>query len=99
MKKCYIDYKHRAIADLCDSLHFGSGPGLLLTRINTPRAHRGKGVARALMAQILSDADAEGVTLFLHISPSDGLNYNQLKAWYERCGFVDRGIVFRRDPR
>lgn len=107
MKSCYIDVEHRAIADLFevtpydvhDTMHTPPGKCMLLTRINVPRMHRGNGVARRLMQQVLRDADAERVTIYLHISPSDGLDFEQLEAWYERCGFVCAGIHYRRDPR
>ena len=83
MNTCYIDTATRSIADLID---FDLG-GLLLTRINVPVAHRGQGHARKLLARILADADREGVTLWLQISPSDGLDYRQLASWYMRRGF------------
>jgi hypothetical protein len=83
MNTCYIDAATRSIADLVD-FYLG---GLLLTRINVPREHRGKGHARTLLARILADADCEGVTLWLEVNASDGLSRPQLIAWYERQGF------------
>ena len=61
-------------------------------------AHRGRGIARKLLAEILADADANGVTLWLEISPSDGLDYDQLKAWYKRHGFKGN-CIYKRKPR
>lgn len=95
MKSCYVIKEHRAIADLCDYY----GKGLILTRINVPKASRGSGVARQLLATILADADRESVTLFLEISPSDGLNFSQLEAWYKRHGFINLGGVYYRKPK
>ena len=95
MKTCYIDREHRAIADLTDYW----GRGLLLTRINVPVQFRGQGVARRLLARVLTDADAEGITLWLEIMPSGGLSFEELKAWYERRGFRQVfPAVWRRDP-
>lgn len=94
MKSCYVDKATRSIADLCDYY----GKGMLLTRINVPKASRGKGHASALLTRILDDADEEGVTLFLEISPSDGLDYSQLEAWYHRHGFKSIGLLLRRKP-
>lgn len=64
---------------------------------------RGKGHATALMKQVLSEADAEGVNLFLGVSPSglpETLDGPALTAWYERLGFVKvhrdmPGIMYR----
>lgn len=92
---CYVDKPTRSIADLCDYY----GRGLLLTRINVPKASRGQGHARALLERILDDADRERVTIFLEISPSDGLNFAQLEAWYLRHGFVECAGFYCRTPK
>ncbi len=51
------------------------------------------------MEEILFDADREGATMALTIAPSDGLSFEQLKAWYERLGFgiinSEAGIMIR----
>lgn len=85
MKSCYVDVEHRAIADVCLV-----GTEWLITRINVPQKHRGKGLGTRLLQQILDDADAEGAHLALMISPSDGLDYKQLHDWYARHGFKQR---------
>ena len=96
MKSCYVDYATHSIADVCTVFQ----GGLTITRINVPKAHRGQGHARKLLAEILTDADREGVVLLLEISPSDGLSWSQLEAWYTRHGFrrVPLGI-YRREPQ
>jgi predicted GNAT family N-acyltransferase len=95
VKSCYVDYEHRAIADICEF----DGIGQVITRINVPISSRGQGVARRLLAQILKDADESKTTLFLEISPSDGLSFEQLKAWYARHGFERWKGLYRRLPR
>jgi predicted GNAT family acetyltransferase len=95
MKSCYVHESTRSIADLCDYY----GQGLLLTRINVPKASRGQGHARNLLTRILKDADTERVTLFLEISPSDGLDFFELEAWYMRNGFKRHGGLYRRLPQ
>lgn len=72
--------------------------GYIITRINVPVAHRGKGHASALLRECCDEADREGTTLWLEIAESDGLNYNQLEAWYKRYGFRGFGI-YRRRPK
>lgn len=66
---------------------------------------RGQGYGRLLMAEVLADADREGVTLCLEILPDHpafgGLTYEQLEAWYMRLGFVwnDEGFMIRPNVR
>lgn len=66
----------------------------LITRINVPnrkdangKPYRGNGHASELLRLCLKDADAEGATLLLEVSPSDGLSFDELVAWYVRYGF------------
>lgn len=83
MKQIYFDPESRSIADLVE-IH----PGYyLLTRINVPKAMRGRRIASSLLNEILEDADAEGVTLEIHPMPSGGLSKKELISWYERHGF------------
>lgn len=95
MSSCYVDYTTRSIADLVDYY----GLGMLITRINVPPKERGKGAGRKLLSAILADADRTRTTLFLEIVPTGGLTEEQLKAWYERNGFVYWKGVMRRRPR
>lgn len=88
MKTCYVDYQTRTIADLARAGELY--PGWTITRINVPRAARGRGLASKILDEIIADADAEGVELWLEVSPSDGLNYIQLVDWYKRHGFESR---------
>lgn len=80
-----------AVADL---MHI-EGDVWELTRINVPAALRGQGYGRRLMERVLADADEFGVTLRLVINPYGEMTYEQLRDWYERCGFESDG---RHDP-
>lgn len=69
-------------------------PGVYcINRVNTPkisltgREQRGQGIASRLMRKVIHDADCTHSFLWLWISPSDGLNYQQLRDWYTRLGF------------
>lgn len=96
MKNSYsirIDEFSLAILDLSD--YFGQG--LIINRINVPPQHRGLGYGRALLAWALADADRTGTTLWLEISPSGEMTYDQLAAWYQRNRFIGMGI-YRRTP-
>jgi ribosomal protein S18 acetylase RimI-like enzyme len=98
MKSCYhikLSVMNIAIADLCDYYN----RGMIITRINVPAAYRGQGHARKLLSQITADADAEHIRLWLEIQASDGLNYDQLQAWYERNGFKYKRGIYQRSPR
>lgn len=85
MRTTYVDWDTRSIADLVKPGELTSG--WTITRINVPKQHRGKGRGSQLLKQILRDADSEGVELWLEVSPSDGLSYDELFAWYVRHGF------------
>lgn len=97
MKNCYtiqLSPTKIAIADLTDYY----GEGLIITRINVPIQYRGLGHGSKLLDEICGEADMDGIKLHLEISPSDGLDYNQLDAWYRKRGFKYRGIYIRK-PR
>lgn len=68
------------------------------------QAARGKGHAKALMAGVLSDADASRITLLVMVEPFDDgpMGIGDLRAWYERMGFVEiqaAPCVMARMPR
>lgn len=81
-----------------------------VNRVSVPLAspsNRGRGIARYLMGQVLHDADSEGITLRLVISPdgsSGSLSHGALESWYERLGFSRRqypgggGTFWERQP-
>lgn len=81
-----------AVIDLCDYY----GEGFIITRINVPKEFRNKGVASKLLQRVLDEADKEKINLWLEISASDGLNYDQLEAWYKRHGFKGTTILRRK---
>jgi|SRR6185436_8843973 len=68
-----------------------------ITRINVPRAHRGKGLGSQLLDELLAMADEAKKNVWLEIQPSDGLNYNELEAWYLRHGFKGF-MIYKRRP-
>lgn len=74
------------------------GPDWYVTRINVPRAHRGKKLGSQLLDRCLALADKEKKIVWLEIQPSDGLNYNELEAWYLRHGF-NGFMIYQRRPR
>ena len=74
--------------------------GQIITRINVPASHRGQGIARRLLRRATDLADVLGTTLWLEVSPSDGLGFAELEAWYHRHGFVRSGTgLLRRKPQ
>jgi ribosomal protein S18 acetylase RimI-like enzyme len=85
VKTCYVDVVTRSIADLVQPGEMA--PFWVITRINVPREHRGQGLGSKMLKEICADADKEGCSLGLDVSPSDGLDYDQLVAWYKRYGF------------
>lgn len=75
-------------------------PVHMIHRINVPESARGKGHGTTLLKEIIEDADQEGVMLILGPSPSGGLDFDQLVAWYERYGFTwtRSGAMMERMP-
>ena len=88
MDTCYVIPETNAIIDLYDARDLVGVRGRVISRINVPRENRGKGYGSQLLRQVLDIADQEKIRLYLEIAPSDGLNYEQLEAWYKRYGFV-----------
>ncbi len=97
MQTCYhqvLSPAYLAVLDVSPCLIKGL-EGMLINRINVPRhtgpdgkpLFRGQGIASDLLKRCLKDADAEQVTLLIEVSPSDGLTYDELVAWYKRYGF------------
>lgn len=66
------------------------GESWLVSRVNVPAQHRGKGHGRQLMLQLTTWADREQQTLMLTVNPyaDSPLKQAELTAWYLRCGFV-----------
>jgi ribosomal protein S18 acetylase RimI-like enzyme len=58
-------------------------------RLYVPRAYRGQGHGRKLMAQLLEHADNNQFSLQLIVAPSSNnrMTYHELRAWYIRLGF------------
>lgn len=96
MRSLYIDMEHQAIVYLVRDEVMNRW---LITRIHVPAKHRGKGVATALISQVLADADREGATLQLWVKESGGLTREQLTAWYRRLGFEQEFILMVRRPQ
>lgn len=98
MKTSYYTKLYNPYSLAVVDLVYSSNGIFMIARINVPTAHRGNGIASELLRQVLEDADKEGVTLHLGVSPSNGLDYDQLVAWYKRYGFEDsliRGLLHR----
>ena len=93
MKSNYYDRETRSIISLSPpvELYLGVLEPWEINRVSVLPPHRGKGIARRLMAEVLADADTEGITLGLSVAPdlSDtGLDFQTLYDWYTRCGFI-----------
>lgn len=86
----------RGLAVLDYDPHYG--PGWYITRINVPRAHRGKGLGTQLLTAFLKEAYEYRKTVWLEIQPSDGLTYDDLEAWYLRHGFKGF-MIYKRTPQ
>lgn len=95
MKSCYtvkVSDTKIAILDNCDYYALGR----IITRVNTPEEFRQQGHGNELMRKICKDADEEGVNLFLEISPTGDMTYDQLEKWYNKFGFKKWRGIYRR---
>lgn len=83
MKHMYADIENGVIIHLMDI-----GDGWLVTSVGVQSHQRGTGAASRLLDEVLKEADAEGVSMFLSIEPDGtGLDAATLRSWYERKGF------------
>ena len=97
MKTCYIRKLSAVRIAILDCCPFENG--FLITRVNVPHDYRGRGHASSLLRECTDSADAEQITLFLTIQPSDGLDYTQLEQFYTRHGFRQvYDNLYQRDP-
>ena len=67
-----------------------------LSSLVVDAAHRGHGYARALLDQVMLEADAQGLTLLVIVEPFDEspMDQEHLAKWYLRMGFD----VIQADP-
>ena len=88
MKSCFARRVGPCQLAILDVTAESDGKSAFINRVNVPRNFRGQGIATELLKECIAAAAAEGVTLKLWPSPSDGLNFEQLVAWYGQHGFV-----------
>jgi len=96
MRSMYADPEHWTTINLMpwaaeysfDNL--GACKSWCVTGVQVSHRFRGQGHAARLLDAVIADAEAEGVLLTLYIVPdeSGGLDYNQLREFYTRHGFV-----------
>jgi predicted GNAT family N-acyltransferase len=95
MMTTYIDPDTRTIADVVKLSVLAPADKTvpenvyLITRINVPHLHRGKGHGTKILNRIIEDADREGVILYVTPLSSGRWSQRALKSWYSRHGFLD----------
>lgn len=90
MKDSYYRLVENSLASVSMMPMIAEGPKVwAVCRVAVQRRIRGRGLARELMAEVLADADREGVKLMLSVEPDPfgTLDYDGLVAWYRRLGF------------
>jgi GNAT superfamily N-acetyltransferase len=62
----------------------------MIQKLRTEPECRQRGDATWLLASVCAEADADGTVLMLEPRPFDDcpMDADQLREWYERCGFV-----------
>lgn len=58
-------------------------------RIFVPVEYRGQGIATDLMKELIKLADESKITICCDINPYGDLNFDQLKVFYKKFGFVE----------
>lgn len=99
MKRIYCIFERDPRA-ACLELEWSTDKDFCLDRVEVEPTFWGRGYARKLLDEVLHDADAEQVTLYLEVRPlklrsCSGLSYEALDAWYKRHGFSEDGDWFR----
>ena len=87
----YLGIDHGGLAS-ADLIRYHKG--WMITRIATPDEKCG----HQLIRQILDDADAENVILYLDIDPNDQRIYQMSAQWYTRYKFQRYRGKYRRRP-
>lgn len=83
MRHTYADIPSQTIIHTMEMLD-----GIIITSVGTRM--RGQGNASRLLKTVTDEADSEGVILYLSVEPDGtGLSEEQLRAWYQRNGFVN----------
>jgi len=93
MKTTYVYWRDDLFGSTVDLMEVDipefPGIGWLITRVTTPIKLRNKGYATNVLQMVLEDADKEGETLLLGVSPDEpNIDINRLIKFYERHGFV-----------
>lgn len=98
MKHCYTKRLSEVRLAIVDLTMYEDGA--IINRINVPHSFRGQGIGSELLKNVLNDADKDSIPLYLEIHASDGLDRDQLKAWYTRNGFkeIDNNF-YKREPK
>lgn len=65
----------------------GNAVSMVITRLNVPNSMRGQGVAKALLSEVCSAADAENAFLCLEFSPYPNTDPKRLSSLYKSFGF------------
>jgi len=83
----YIKLEEPLGLAVLDTVAYHEEGWFIITRLNVPKPHRGKGLARKLMQLVCDDFDLHGYGILLEVAPSDGLGYKQLVKFYNKFGF------------
>lgn len=59
-----------------------------VNRLYVQPKYRNQGFATAMMKELTSEADAQGKDILIEINPYGDLDYDQLKAFYLKFGFI-----------
>lgn len=87
MKNCYFDIPTRTQVDITGTGEMVPNTRTITRIIVGDETQRGMGFGSAMLRQVCTDADTEGVTLTLELNPYGPLDYDDLVAWYRRYGF------------
>ncbi len=77
---------------------FGSDTQANIYILEVPEGMRGQGIATKVMKEVVNLSDYHNITLTLTPSDEFGSDYNRLKDFYSKFGFISLGSIMIRRP-
>ena len=106
----FVNSIYRKVGDkvaVIDILEMATGSrktckNFLVTRVNVPKEFRRKGIGTEMLNELISDAEKEGVTLYIEPNPYPDVSMTkvELVKFYKKFGFkfISYNEYMKREP-